>query len=61
MMSQPTQHRHENGSRTTDEKAEVPVIEAISLLKGGSKIAIEHQGEHYLLRLTRNGKLILTK
>jgi hemin uptake protein HemP len=29
--------------------------------KGGKQIVIEHKGEQYRLRETRNGKLILTK
>ena len=33
-----------------------------SALLGGARVrAIEHQGERYYLRLTRNGKLILCK
>jgi hemin uptake protein HemP len=31
------------------------------LLRGGDVLLIEHAGELYRLRLTRNGKLILTK
>lgn len=31
------------------------------LLGGRSELQIEHRGEIYTLRLTRNGKLILTK
>lgn len=32
-----------------------------ALLGGGSTLFIEHQGALYTLRVTRNGKLILTK
>lgn len=32
-----------------------------SLLAGRSQVWIQHRGERYLLRETRNGKLILTK
>jgi hemin uptake protein HemP len=31
------------------------------LFSQGNEIIIQHQGEHYRLRLTRNDKLILTK
>ncbi|MGE5319837.1 MAG: hemin uptake protein HemP [Hyphomicrobiaceae bacterium] len=32
-----------------------------SLFRGGQEILIDHSGEIYRLRVTRNGKLILTK
>jgi len=38
--------------------AEIP---ASTLFQGRQEIRIEHQGEQYRLRITRNGKLILTK
>jgi hemin uptake protein HemP len=31
------------------------------LLSGGNELVIEHAGQEYRLRLTRNDKLILTK
>ncbi len=31
------------------------------LFRGTQEILIAHKGEHYRLRITRNGKLILTK
>jgi len=37
----------------------VVTFEAIS--QGLREITIEHQGQFYRLRITRNGKLILTK
>ena len=36
-------------------------VEADRLLGADKMVLIAHGGEHYLLRLTRNGKLILTK
>lgn len=36
-------------------------ISSSELLKGKTRLRIEHQGEEYLLQLTRQGKLILTK
>jgi hemin uptake protein HemP len=38
-----------------------PRIESARLFQGGSEIIIVHQNEEYSLRITRNGKLILTK
>lgn len=31
------------------------------LFQGSQEILISHNGEHYRLRITKNGKLILTK
>lgn len=36
-------------------------ISSQSLLEGGRELVIQHQGNEYHLRLTRNDKLILTK
>lgn len=36
-------------------------VRATDLLKNRRVLVIEHAGERYLLRLTKNGKLILTK
>ena len=38
-----------------------PRIESTELFDGNSEIVIVHQKEEYSLRITRNGKLILTK
>ena len=37
------------------------VIPSAELLGARGQLLIEHQGERYLLRVTRQGKLILTK
>jgi hemin uptake protein HemP len=42
----------------TDKK---PRIESNHLFQGRSEVVIVHQDEEYNLRITRNGKLILTK
>ena len=42
----------ETGTRT---------VEADALLAGAREIVIVHRGERYRLRVTQNGKLILTK
>ena len=44
-----------------DEAAPVRTLSARALLGGGRLLRIEHEGEIYTLRLTRNNKLILTK
>lgn len=36
-------------------------ISSSEILKGKTRVRIEHQGEEYVLQLTRQGKLILTK
>lgn len=36
-------------------------IHSEALFLRGDEVLIAHQGEHYRLRRTRNGKLILTK
>jgi hemin uptake protein HemP len=38
-----------------------PRIESHHLFQGNSEIVIVHKNEEYNLRITRNGKLILTK
>jgi len=39
----------------------LPVYESLFLLSGKTEAVIKHAGEEYRLRLTRQGKLILTK
>lgn len=41
--------------------AEQPRISSHNLLQGASSVEIEHAGQRYLLRVTRENKLILTK
>jgi hemin uptake protein HemP len=38
-----------------------PRIESNNLFQGNSEIVIVHQNKEYNLRITKNGKLILTK
>jgi hemin uptake protein HemP len=47
----------EPGSRTFPPGA----IPTEFLFQGTQEIQISHNGEHYRLRITKNGKLILTK
>lgn len=37
------------------------IVPADFLFQGSQEILISHQGAHYRLRITKNGKLILTK
>lgn len=39
----------------------IPRIESREILKGRNQVAILHGGACYILRVTRSGKLILTK
>lgn len=41
--------------------SDVPVHDVLALTSGGSLARLVHQGEVYVLRITRLGKLILTK
>lgn len=41
--------------------AGTPAIESAALFKGTREIVIDHNGEFYRLRITRQGKLILNK
>ena len=51
-----------NSSAHTQPAPSLPdVIAAAALLQGRQVLVIEHGGERYQLRLTKNGKLILTK
>jgi hemin uptake protein HemP len=43
------------------ERMPKPRLRSDALLGGRQEVEIEHQGEVYRLRLTRAGKLILTK
>lgn len=36
-------------------------ISSAELMQGGREVVIMHEGEEYILRLTKTGKLILTK
>ncbi|WP_434621828.1 hemin uptake protein HemP [Tabrizicola sp. M-4] len=42
-------------------EAEPPLYDVITLMGGGSIVRLVHRGEVYVLRVTRMGKLILTK
>lgn len=46
---------------SSQRNAKAQRIESHCLLSGGRELVIEHAGQEYRLRLTRNDKLILTK
>jgi hemin uptake protein HemP len=46
---------------TQDQSAAIRTISSRDLLGGRAVLRIEHEGELYTLRLTRNNRLILTK
>jgi hemin uptake protein HemP len=46
---------------TQDESVAIRTISSRDLLGGRAVLRIEHEGEFYTLRLTRNNRLILTK
>lgn len=57
-------HAHRPASMPSDSpavRAATRRIDSRHLLDGNRELVIEHQGNEYHLRLTRNDKLILTK
>lgn len=59
IQARPASNRKESGSRTALIVNEV--IDSRALLGSEGKVIIEHESMKYELRLTRQGKLILTK
>lgn len=48
-------------TRNNDTAHALPMLHSNNLFALGREIRIMHAGEEYLLRLTRNNRLILTK
>jgi hemin uptake protein HemP len=48
-------------SPALSEKSHCPRLFSTDILKGNTVIEINHAGQRYLLRVTRDNKLILTK
>lgn len=48
-------------SSPPNEASARPRIDSSKLLQGGNTLEIDHAGQRYLLRVTRENKLILTK
>jgi len=38
-----------------------PLVDSTQILRGNSTVEIQHAGQRYLLRVTRENKLLLTK
>lgn len=47
--------------RSAEPRLAAPPISSEQLLRGATTLAIDHAGQRYLLRVTRENKLILTK
>jgi hemin uptake protein HemP len=55
-------HRSNMSADNTKPELKKPVRVAVcEILQGGREAIIEHDGQDYRLRITANGKLILTK
>jgi len=50
-----------NSAMPADAKLPLPRIASSELFKGVQEIIIDHMGQEYRLRLTGQGKLLLTK
>ena len=50
-----------NASQTAGRTNDRPRLTSEQILRGNSAVEIEHAGQYYLLRITRENKLILTK
>jgi hemin uptake protein HemP len=55
-----TERKPRETGRPVEEKSS-RVVQAGDLFQGEKTLIIEHRGTRYVLRETRNGKLILTK
>lgn len=61
-MTTATDERHEITTQTASQEQQVKVrVQVAELLRGGREAILEHDGMDYRLRITANGKLILTK
>lgn len=59
VMNNPTTPPESTGSSAAGTSP--PRIESEDIFKGTNTVEIEHAGQRYLLRITRENKLILTK
>jgi hemin uptake protein HemP len=60
-MNQPATVPQQQARQPTPADAARPAIDSARLLDGHTQVTILHGSESYSLRLTKNGKLILTK
>lgn len=62
MTTNPTCAENRPGGEARTLKPDAPApLDSAELFKNRNEMVISHAGEHYRLRRTRNGKLILTK
>jgi len=55
-------HMQQSSANKPDKQQASPIAyHSEQLFRGRRHVTIEHEGEVYQLRVTRNGKLILTK
>lgn len=61
MNEQPTNPDRADRQRPPVDPAQQPVVDSQDLLRDRRELRIRHAGELYVLRVTRNGRLILNK
>ncbi|MGE0022425.1 MAG: hemin uptake protein HemP [Hyphomicrobium sp.] len=54
-------HESRAGARQQEETGPPPRYRVSELMQGRREAIIEHNGANYILRITSNGRLILTK
>lgn len=60
-MTEPEDAQHDEGSSRYESPDRPLIVQSSELLQGRRELWIEHGDEMYRLRLTRSGKLYLTK
>lgn len=60
-MPEPTDLSDRLQAQTGPRPSLPDIVPAALLFRGRQEILIRHNGEHYRLRITKSGKLILTK
>jgi hemin uptake protein HemP len=61
IQSSPMPLRNAAGATTASSPAAPRQVKSGALFEGAQELRIDHHGQEYRLRETRNGKLILTK
>lgn len=60
-MQQLDRSARPEAARNPAARPDLPRLRSRDLLKGSNLVLIDHGGETYFLRMTRNNRLILTK
>ena len=59
------ENRHRHSPRSSDQNRvpdrEIPTFDSEALFGQGRQVMIHHNADIYILRITRNGKLIMNK